>query len=115
MFSSLSEWDAGGLGHYAGHHCSWCYSPEGIRTKLLSAQKHDKPRWGDYPEKTDLGYIADLVRVGGWFDDTRPLLPVPREDRGAEFYAPRFIREHPDRFGYLLHPPGESSDDDNRV
>ena len=39
------------LGNYAGHHCSWCYSPEGIRTKLISAQRADQPRWGDDPEK----------------------------------------------------------------
>ena len=33
----IKEWDVGTLDHYAGHHCSWCYSPEGIRTKLMSA------------------------------------------------------------------------------
>ena len=71
FFLAFSEWDLGSLGHYAGHHCSWCYDPQGIRTKLESAQKHDKPRWGDFPEKTDLKYIAGLIREGGWFDDTR--------------------------------------------
>ncbi len=71
IFLTFSEWDLGSLGHYAGHHCSWCYDPQGIRTKLESAQKHDKPRWGDFPEKTDLKYIAGLIREGGWFDDTR--------------------------------------------
>lgn len=40
----IKEWDIGTLGHYAGYHCSWCYKPEGIRTKLLSAQKDDSPR-----------------------------------------------------------------------
>lgn len=38
---------------------------------MLSAQKHDTPRWGNYPEKTNLTYIANLIRTGGWFDDTR--------------------------------------------
>jgi beta-1,4-mannosyl-glycoprotein beta-1,4-N-acetylglucosaminyltransferase len=40
----IVPWDIGTLGHYAGYHCSWCYKPDGIRTKLLSAQKDDSPR-----------------------------------------------------------------------
>ncbi len=27
----IREWDIGTIGHYAGFHCSWCYSPEGVR------------------------------------------------------------------------------------
>ena len=69
-----SEWTLGGLGHYGGWHCSWCYQPEGIRLKLVSAQRHDKPRWGDYPEKLDLDYIAGLVETGEWFDGKRPFI-----------------------------------------
>ena len=97
---AIKEWDAGTLGHYAGFHCSWCYSPEGIRTKLLSAQKHDKPRWGDYPEKTDLNYIKKLIAAGGWFDDTQPFLPV--NDKTDPFYAPKYMQDRPEQFGYLL-------------
>ena len=67
----LREWDVGKLGHFAGYHCSWCYPPKGIRTKLLSAQKHDKPRWGDYPEKTDLKYIANLIQTNQLTANTR--------------------------------------------
>lgn len=100
----IREWDIGTLGHYAGYHCSWCYTPEGIRTKLLSAQKHDKPRWGDYPEKTNLTYIEQLIRTGGWFDDTKPFIAVT--DQNDPFYAPTFFRDRPDRFGYLLEKPG---------
>ncbi len=70
----LSEWTLGGLGHYGGWHCSWCYQPEGIRQKLVSAQRHDKPRWGDFPEKLDLDYIAGLVERGEWFDGKRPFI-----------------------------------------
>ena len=69
-----SEWTLGGLGHYGGWHCSWCYEPQGIRQKLVSAQRHDKPRWGDYPEKLDLDYIARLVEEGEWFDGKRPFI-----------------------------------------
>ena len=50
--------------NYAGHHCSWCFKPEGIREKLLAAQKSDTPRWGDYPEKLDLNYINSLIKEG---------------------------------------------------
>ena len=98
---TIKEWEIGKLGHFAGYHCSWCYSPEGIRTKLLSAQKHDKPRWGDYPEKTDLKYIADLIKTGGWFDDTTPYIRV-NEEKEKKFYAPPYILNHRDKFRYLL-------------
>ena len=98
------EWELGGLEHYAGYHCSWCYSPEGIRTKLLSAQKHDKPRWGDYPEKTDVGYIAKLIRIGGWFDDTQPFIKTSPESHPNN-YAPKYILDHREKFSYLLDPP----------
>ena len=92
------------MDHYAGYHCSWCYSPEGIRTKLLSAQKHDKPRWGDYPEKTDVGYIAKLIRTGGWFDDTQPFIKTSPESHPNN-YAPKYILDHREKFSYLLDPP----------
>jgi hypothetical protein len=32
-------------GDYAGYHCSWCTSPEGIVMKLRSAGHQDFPRW----------------------------------------------------------------------
>ena len=102
----VRQWDVGKLGHYAGYHCSWCYSPEGIRTKLLSAQKHDKPRWGDYPEKTNLTYIAELIKTGGWFDNTRPFIQE-KWDVSNKFYAPQYILKHKDRFQYLLKLPEE--------
>ena len=47
-----------------GHHCSWCTDAEGIRTKLLSAQRADQPRWGDDPDKTRIAYIQCLIRRG---------------------------------------------------
>jgi beta-1,4-mannosyl-glycoprotein beta-1,4-N-acetylglucosaminyltransferase len=100
----IREWDAGKLGHYAGYHCSWCYNPEGIRTKLLSAQKHDKPRWGDYPEKTDVSYISGLIQKGGWFDGKKPFIKVT--DTEQTFYAPQYIKDNRDRFRYLLERPG---------
>jgi len=107
------EWDLGSKGHYAGYHCSWCYDPEGIRTKLLSAQKHDKPRWGDYPEKTDVNYIAKLIRTGGWFDDTRPFIEN-HPDKHPNNYAPKYILDHKDQFKYLLDPPVKLASDLNQ-
>ena len=99
----IKEWDIGKLGHYAGYHCSWCYTPEGIRTKLLSAQKHDKPRWGDYPEKTNVTYISNLIKTGGWFDGKKPFIFVNENDE--EFYAPPYIISHREKFQYLLELP----------
>lgn len=103
---SVMEWNIGQVGSYAGFHCSWCYKPEGIRLKLVSAQKDDKPRWGDFPEKLDLNYIAGLIRDGRWFDGSKPFFLVkPEQDR---FYAPAYILKHRDRFGYLLDHPGDN-------
>lgn len=100
----VREWTAGSLGHYAGFHCSWCYTPEGIRTKLLSAQKHDSPRWGDYPDKTNVTYIAGLIRSGAWFDGTKTFILVPENEK-SDLYAPKYILNHADRFRSLLHRP----------
>ena len=96
-------WTSGTREHYAGYHCSWCYSPEGIRTKLLSAHADDKPRWGDYQEKLDLDYIGRLIRNGEWFDNTRPFLTA--DWRIEEHYAPKFILEHSEEFSQLLYHP----------
>ena len=63
-------WQLGNSPHYAGWHCSWCYSPAGIRQKLVSAQRHDKPRWGDFPDKETLcnmsHSIALVLGFGPW-------------------------------------------------
>ena len=92
----------GQIGHYGGWHCSWCYSPEGIRTKLQSAQRDDKPRWGDYPDKLDLQYIAGLVRTGQWFDGNHSLISVSQKNTPLHIYAPEYIIENEEKFGYLL-------------
>ncbi|CAB4063400.1 MGAT3 [Lepeophtheirus salmonis] len=83
----VKVWNIGTLGHYAGYHCSWCFQPEGIRRKLLSAQKNDKPRWGDYPEKTNLTYIQKLIKSGEWFDGTHPYIRAQPLDK---YYAPSY-------------------------
>ena len=100
--------NVGKLGHYGGYHCSWCFSPEGIRTKLMSAQADDKPRWGDYPQKTDLTYIAKLIKRGGWFDGTRPF--IFNGDMRSKFYAPQYMLDNFQRFKHLLElSPGHGS------
>ena len=45
---------------------------KGIRLKLETAQRHDKPRWGDYPEKLDLDYIQGIDKPR-WVDYTEKL------------------------------------------
>lgn len=99
----VSEWQVGTVGRYAGFHCSWCYRPEGIRLKLWSAQKDDKPRWGDYPEKTNLSYISSLIKQGRWFDDSQPFFFVRPEDDPQ--YAPEFFLRNWQRFDYMLTLP----------
>ena len=103
--SRPQEWTLGDAPHYAGWHCSWCYSPAGIKLKLQSAQRDDKPRWGDFPDKLDLQYIARLIRTGEWFDGNHPFKPVKRETTPVELHAPPFFLENEKRFEYLLEPP----------
>ena len=103
----VKEWNIGQVGAYAGFHCCWCYNPEGIKLKLMSAQKDDKPRWGDYPEKLDLDYISGLIRTGRWFDNSQPFFLVNREQ--DPLYAPAYILKHKNRFHYLLDPPSSSN------
>ncbi|XP_040565710.1 beta-1,4-mannosyl-glycoprotein 4-beta-N-acetylglucosaminyltransferase [Lepeophtheirus salmonis] len=97
----VKVWNIGTLGHYAGYHCSWCFQPEGIRRKLLSAQKNDKPRWGDYPEKTNLTYIQKLIKSGEWFDGTHPYIRAQPLDK---YYAPSYVLKNSKKYEYLLFP-----------
>ena len=76
--SQPEEWILGNSPHYAGFHCSWCFPPAGIRDKLASAQAEDKPRWGDYPDKMELGYLQSLIKTGQWFDGQFPFIKVDR-------------------------------------
>ncbi|XP_029283173.1 beta-1,4-mannosyl-glycoprotein 4-beta-N-acetylglucosaminyltransferase isoform X2 [Cottoperca gobio] len=99
----LVQWSVGSPFHFAGWHCSWCFSPEGIYFKLVSAQNGDFPRWGDYEDKRDLNYIRDLIRTGGWFDGS--LQEYPPVDAKEHMYAPKYMLEHYDRYHYLLENP----------
>ncbi|XP_055367678.1 beta-1,4-mannosyl-glycoprotein 4-beta-N-acetylglucosaminyltransferase isoform X2 [Betta splendens] len=99
----LVQWSVGSPVHFAGWHCSWCFKPEGIHFKLVSAQNGDFPRWGDYREKRDLSYIRKLIQSGGWFDGS--FQEYPPVDPKEHMYAPRYMLEHYDRFRYLLENP----------
>lgn len=99
----LVQWSVGSPFHFAGWHCSWCFTPEGIYFKLVSAQNGDFPRWGDYEDKRDLNYIRDLIRTGGWFDGS--LQEYPPVDPKEHMYAPKCMLEHYDRYRYLLENP----------
>ena len=97
---------------YAGFHCSWCYDAEGIRWKLLAAQRDDRPRWGDYADKLRLDYIESLVENGVWFDGSRPFFSVQeqlyqpaRGGGGGGGYAPASVLAQRRRYAHLLlHP-----------
>ncbi|XP_061770309.1 beta-1,4-mannosyl-glycoprotein 4-beta-N-acetylglucosaminyltransferase [Nerophis ophidion] len=99
----LVQWSVGSPFHFAGWHCSWCFAPEGIHLKLVSAQNGDFPRWGDYEDKCDLNYIRELIRTGGWFDGS--VQEYPPVDPKEHMYAPRYMLEHYDRYRYLLENP----------
>ncbi|XP_069855670.1 beta-1,4-mannosyl-glycoprotein 4-beta-N-acetylglucosaminyltransferase [Dipodomys merriami] len=99
----LVQWSLGSPLHFAGWHCSWCFTPEGIYFKLVSAQNGDFPRWGDYEDKRDLNYIRGLIRTGGWFDGTRQ--EYPPADPSEHMYAPKYLLNNYDHFRYLLDNP----------
>ncbi|XP_051743513.1 beta-1,4-mannosyl-glycoprotein 4-beta-N-acetylglucosaminyltransferase a isoform X1 [Ctenopharyngodon idella] len=99
----LIPWAIGSPIHYAGWHCSWCFKPEGIYYKLISAQNGDFPRWGDYREKRDISYIKELIRTGGWFDGSLP--NYPPTDPKEHMYAPKYILDNYNKYRYLLENP----------
>ncbi|XP_070362949.1 beta-1,4-mannosyl-glycoprotein 4-beta-N-acetylglucosaminyltransferase isoform X1 [Equus asinus] len=99
----LVQWSLGSPLHFAGWHCSWCFTPEGIYFKLVSAQNGDFPRWGDYEDKRDLNYIRGLIRTGGWFDGTQQ--EYPPADPSEHMYAPKYLLKNYDQFRYLLDNP----------
>uniref|UniRef100_H3DNB3 Beta-1,4-mannosyl-glycoprotein 4-beta-N-acetylglucosaminyltransferase n=1 Tax=Tetraodon nigroviridis TaxID=99883 RepID=H3DNB3_TETNG len=99
----LVQWSVGSPVHFAGWHCSWCFKPEGIYFKLVSAQNGDFPRWGDYEDKRDLNYIRDLIRTGGWFDGSQQ--EYPPVDPKEHMYAPKYILENFGKYHYLLENP----------
>lgn len=100
-----NPWQVGSPMVIAGWHCSWCFlSPEGIRTKLISAQNGDSPRWGDYPEKTDLDYLRYIIKMGVWFDNETAF-----EFRTLSYdYAPEYFMRHFKRFQTMLVHPNAS-------
>ncbi|EQB77201.1 beta-1,4-mannosyl-glycoprotein 4-beta-N-acetylglucosaminyltransferase [Camelus ferus] len=99
----LVQWSLGSPLHFAGWHCSWCFTPEGIYFKLVSAQNGDFPRWGDYEDKRDLNYIRSLIRTGGWFDGTQQ--EYPPANPSEHMYAPKYLLKNYDQFRYLLDNP----------
>ncbi|KAL4647813.1 beta-1,4-mannosyl-glycoprotein 4-beta-N-acetylglucosaminyltransferase-like isoform X1 [Arapaima gigas] len=99
----LVQWSIGSPFHFAGWHCSWCFTPEGIQLKLISAQNGDFPRWGDYEDKRNLNYIRELIRTGGWFDGS--ILEYPPTDPKEHMYAPKYMLNNFDRYRYLLENP----------
>ncbi|XP_029583186.1 beta-1,4-mannosyl-glycoprotein 4-beta-N-acetylglucosaminyltransferase isoform X1 [Salmo trutta] len=99
----LVQWSIGSPVHYAGWHCSWCFRPEGISQKLISAQNGDFPRWGDYVEKRDLNYIKGLIRTGGWFDGS--VGEYPPTNPKEPMYAPKYLLKYFQLYRYVLDNP----------
>ncbi|XP_072530603.1 beta-1,4-mannosyl-glycoprotein 4-beta-N-acetylglucosaminyltransferase a [Salminus brasiliensis] len=101
----LIPWSIGSPVHYAGWHCSWCFKPEGIYYKLISAQNGDFPRWGDFAEKRKLTYIKELIRTGGWFDGSAP--HYPQTNPKEHMFAPKYLLDNFERYRHLLDNPYE--------
>ncbi|XP_062846976.1 beta-1,4-mannosyl-glycoprotein 4-beta-N-acetylglucosaminyltransferase-like [Trichomycterus rosablanca] len=108
----LMQWSIGSPVHFAGWHCSWCFRPEGIHFKLVSAQNGDFPRWGDYEEKRKLSYIENLIRTGGWFDGT--VANYPPASRRDHMFAPKYVLDNFKRYHYLLENPYVNDEERSR-
>ena len=93
----FKPWRFGSKQLPAGWHCSWCFPPEGIQYKLISAHASDFPRWGTFPDKTELGFITKLVQQGMWFDEKTLL------QRQEPYSAPPYVRNHAQRFTTLVN------------
>ena len=98
---NVSDWILGDNGVYAGWHCSWCLSPDRIRTKLTSAINADFPRWGDYPDKLNLDYIRKLIKSGTWFDDNTRFGALVSADRDP-YFAPNYLLDNFEKYKILL-------------
>ena len=103
---SVYYWSFGNEGSPAGWHCSWCCQPECIRTKLVSAQNGDFPRWGDFPEKLDIDYIRSLIKHGVWFDNVSNMLRVEYNNTTD---LPKYFLDWKEKFHHLLFNPYEST------
>ncbi|XP_052397941.1 beta-1,4-mannosyl-glycoprotein 4-beta-N-acetylglucosaminyltransferase [Carassius gibelio] len=99
----LVPWAIGSPVHYAGWHCSWCFKPDGIYYKLISAQNGDFPRWGDFSEKRKMSYIIELIRTGGWFDGS--ISDYPPSDPREHMFAPKYLLDNYEKYRYLLENP----------
>ncbi|ELU06968.1 hypothetical protein CAPTEDRAFT_176484 [Capitella teleta] len=97
----IREWSFGSREKPCGWHCSWCFEPDRIRLKMISAHSGDVPRWGSDRRKTDLKYIEQLVRNGTWFDDRSPLIKA----NATSMFAPKFFRRHQEKYRLLLLKP----------
>ena len=82
-----------------GWHCSWCFNIRDFQIKMLSAQRSDAPRWGNFPEKLEPEYLKSMIRDGAWFDGSRNLRYVPQN---YSLYAPKYILSKPLKFKHLL-------------
>jgi len=94
---TIGKWTIGDIGHYAGFHCSWCFSTPDIQNKLKSAQSEDKPRWGDYADRLDPDFIDNLRETGTWFDKKGKFNMVE--------FAPHYVLQNYAAFRSLLVPP----------
>ena len=107
---AVREWSLGKKSSLTpgGWHCSWCFPPKGIKTKLEGAHWSDLPRWGAMPSKTTEDYIMNLTIQGLWFDDRTLLLPAP--PRTDEWFAPSYLKSNFEKYQYLLIKPSLSND-----
>ena len=67
---------------------------------MISAQRADGPRWGDFYEKLDLTFLSYLIKNGIWFDGSRILKKVSEED--DKDFAPNYLLSHRKEFYSLL-------------
>ena len=93
--------------HDAGWHCSWCLEMGELQQKIKSGPCGDGTRWGAWEWNKET--LRWLRRNGMFFGDgpTSRIQTVPIEVIGPERFAPPYVIENSDRFGYLLFPEND--------
>lgn len=81
-----------------------CFRPEGIREKWMAHNRQEMANGGPDKEKLNLEYIKAALKKGNLFGNPESALykVKPLFDGDLNF-APSYVWENKEKFGYLLY------------
>lgn len=93
-----------GLEQPAGWHASWCVPLGGWSVKLSTFAHKEL----DIPDNNSIDRFLTMRRTGVWFDG---VAHGTRAFYGVNYmFAPLYVTQHPERFGYLIDPDSSVGD-----